>query len=71
MKCTPSQIVYGVKGCNTPIPQITHTTTTAVKPVVPQGPTLPFTGLDLGLIGGAGLVLTVLGLSLRRIGRSI
>jgi hypothetical protein len=30
---------------------------------------LPFTGLDIGLVGGAGLLLVVAGLALRRIPR--
>lgn len=40
----------------------------AAKPV--KTGSLPFTGLDLGFIVGAGLVLVVLGASLRRISRT-
>ena len=40
---------------------VTHTTVSSS--------TLPFTGLDLGFLAGAGLVLVVMGASLRRITR--
>lgn len=40
----------------------------ATKPV--KTSTLPFTGLDLGFIVGAGVVLIVLGVSLRRLSRT-
>jgi hypothetical protein len=42
----------------------THVTHTTVA-----SSTLPFTGLDLGFLAGAGLVLVVMGASLRRITR--
>jgi hypothetical protein len=35
----------------------------------PGGRSLPFTGLDLALVGGAGIVLFGLGLGIRRVTR--
>ena len=42
---------------------------TAPKVVAAKTATLPFTGLDLGLIAGACVVLVGMGLSLRRVTR--
>ena len=39
------------------------------KVVAAKSATLPFTGLDLGFIAGAGIVLVGMGLSLRRVTR--
>ena len=38
-------------------------------PAVKAAATLPFTGLDLGLVAGAGVVLVGMGFSLRRVTR--
>jgi hypothetical protein len=39
------------------------------SPTVAQARTLPFTGADLGLIGGAAFVLLLLGVSVRHLAR--
>lgn len=43
------------------------TTTAAVKPL--RGDELPFTGLDLGLVAGGGILLLGLGFGVRRVSR--
>jgi hypothetical protein len=35
------------------------------------GPSLPFTGIDIGLIGGAGIVLLAFGFAARRLSDSV
>jgi len=40
-----------------------------VQSDVQSGGTLPFTGLDLGLILGGGILLVLVGIGLRRLGR--
>ena len=49
----------------TPAATLGSTAASSTKP----GAQLPFTGLDLGLVVGAGLVLIALGFSLRRLTR--
>jgi hypothetical protein len=49
----------------TPAATLGSTAASAAKP----GAQLPFTGLDLGLVVGAGFLLIVLGFSLRRLTR--
>jgi hypothetical protein len=75
-----AKLAYGSKGAKV---QAVLAAKTTVKPkakkvvVVPKvakvaavkSATLPFTGLDLGLIAGAGIVLVGMGLSLRRVTR--
>lgn len=51
--------VAGASGSSAPV-------ATASAPVSASGATLPFTGLDVGLIAGAALLLMGLGLALRR-----
>lgn len=43
------------------------TTTAAVRPL--RGDELPFTGLDLGLVAGGGILLLGLGFGVRRVSR--
>src|SRR5476649_1437132 len=75
-----TKLAYGSKGAKV---QAVLAAKTTVKPkakvkVVPKvakvaavkSATLPFTGLDLGFIAGAGVVLVGMGLSLRRVTRS-
>lgn len=64
MKCSPTQKVYG----QCPVVK-TIQTVGAPAPVHTAG-TLPFTGMDLGLVGGAGVVLVAMGISLRRVTRN-
>ena len=54
-------LVVKKKTTKKPAAHVTHTTVSSS--------TLPFTGLDLGFLAGAGLVLVVMGASLRRITR--
>jgi hypothetical protein len=42
----------------------------ASKTTSPSGSTLPFTGLDLGLIVGGGVGLLLIGFGMRRVGRA-
>lgn len=35
----------------------------------PSGPSLPLTGMDLGLVGGFALTLVVIGVAMRRLTR--
>lgn len=55
MTCSPTEAVYQSTKCLTA--------------TVSKGGSLPFTGLDLTIVLLAGIVLIVLGVSLRRIGR--
>jgi hypothetical protein len=55
-----SEPVVVVKGAKDSAPQTTAS---------PTSGTLPFTGMDLGLVGLAGIVLLGLGFSLRQIAR--
>ena len=68
---------YGKKGAKVQAVLAAKTTKTAPKkivvkhtaPAVKSAATLPFTGLDLGLVAGAGVVLLGMGFSLRRVTR--
>lgn len=73
-----SKSAYGSKGSK--VQAVLAAKTTVKKPakvkhaipkkvVVKSAATLPFTGLDLGFIAGAGVVLVGMGLSLRRVTR--
>lgn len=53
--CSPSAKVYG-----------SHT---AASTMNCGGHTLPFTGIDLGFVLGAAVILVLMGLSLRRVTR--
>jgi hypothetical protein len=74
-----SKFAYGSKGAKVQAVLAAKTTVKA-KPKVKSAPkvvkvaavksaTLPFTGLDLGFIAGAGIVLVGMGLSLRKVTR--
>lgn len=64
MTCTPAQAVYTALKCLIPPAKAVVTT---VHPAVVQASTLPFTGLDLAVTGGAGAALVIIGVSLRRV----
>ena len=50
-------------------PHVKKIKKTVPKVVAAKTATLPFTGLDLGFVAGAGIVLVGMGLSLRRVTR--
>jgi hypothetical protein len=74
-----AKAAYGKKGTSVQAVLSAKTTKAAPKKVVPKKvvvkhvvaktATLPFTGLDLGLVAGAGVVLLGMGFSLRRVTR--
>lgn len=50
--------------------QIQSADTTKAQPAKSSGSSLPFTGLDIALLAGAGGVLLALGLGMRRLTRA-
>jgi hypothetical protein len=70
-----AKAAYGKKGSS--VQAVLSAKTTKVAPkkkvvakhVVAKAATLPFTGLDLGFVAGAGVVLLGMGFSLRRVTR--
>ncbi|HWX44993.1 MAG TPA: hypothetical protein VNY52_06695 [Solirubrobacteraceae bacterium] len=69
-KTEPKKAVEPSKEATTPTTSVTPTTTTpatstAPTASTPKAPTLPFTGLNLTWVVGAGLLLLVAGLSIR------
>jgi hypothetical protein len=76
-----SKFAYGSKGAKVQAVLAAKTTVKAkpkakakaapkvVKVAAVKSATLPFTGLDLGFIAGAGIVLVGMGLSLRKVAR--
>ena len=71
-----AKAAYGKKGSSVQAVLSAKTTKAAPKKVVAKHvvaktatATLPFTGLDLGLVAGAGVVLLGMGFSLRRVTR--
>lgn len=73
-KCSPTEQVYQSVKCHI-IPAVHHAgevvgkTVTTIHQAAPQ-PTLPFTGLDLLAVVFAGVVLIIMGVSLRRVTRA-
>jgi hypothetical protein len=51
------------------VPPPSPPTSTVTTPSEPSSSSLPFTGLDVGLVVGAGALLVALGLGVRRISR--
>jgi hypothetical protein len=82
---SPNQTQYGNPASTVKVPSTTvqgtstaatttaltppSTTTTAAGATTTGGGTLPFTGLQLGLVVAFALVLILLGLGMRRLGR--
>jgi hypothetical protein len=69
-----AKAAYGKKGSSVQAVLSAKTTKAApkkvvVKHVAAKTATLPFTGLDLGFVAGAGVVLLGMGFSLRRVTR--
>lgn len=56
---------YGGQGGN-----ISHQVGGTVSAAKPSSGTLPFTGLDLGLVAGGAMLLVLAGFAIRRSGRS-
>jgi hypothetical protein len=50
--------------------KVTKPKATKPIPTTKPGTTLPFTGLDLGIVGGFAVLLIGLGVGMRRLGRS-
>jgi hypothetical protein len=71
----PTTVVYGNKGANVQKslgvkhPTVTTPSTTVTTPSNTSPATLPFTGLDLGLVSAAGVLLVGVGFTLRRVTR--
>jgi len=47
-----------------------HAAGTVAAATTKPSKTLPFTGFDLGLVAGAGILIVMIGVAMRRIGRS-
>jgi hypothetical protein len=64
MASSPSQGAYGGSG-NSQLSQVQSQNTTTSPTATTAGSTLPFTGLNLGMLGGVAIVMMGAGLALR------